>query len=75
MNKQLFMAWLRQRGFVVVATSHSETIFEKDDVRYGARQQSGWKRTRLSENRWSAAETFKYSQRFINAEGKLDWRK
>lgn len=75
MNKQLFMTWLRSRGFQPVATSPSETIFEKDDVRYGARMQSGWRRTRLSPNRWGAEETFKYSQRFINAEGKLDWRK
>lgn len=75
MHMGMFIAWLQGRGFKVVAVDASSTTFERGDVRYIARRQGGARRQKLTANRWGAEEKFKYSQRFINAEGKLDWRK
>lgn len=70
MTKQRFIAWLLSKGYVKVDGQPVDT-YEKSDVRFIARQSSLGKRVRLSPNRWSAMESWLYSQRYITHEGKL----
>jgi len=79
LTKQQFIAWLTSRGFTQVSNA-PEVTYEKGDVRYIVRQDSlgkrirySAKRIRYSANRWSGMETWRYSKRFINRQGKLDW--
>jgi hypothetical protein len=71
-NKNSFVAWLKSRGYTPV--DGEPDTYEKGDVRYTARMQSGARRNRLSANRWSAEESFRYSRRRIQPDGKLGWR-
>ncbi len=71
LNKNTFIAWLLRRGFVRVGTTDT---FEKGDVQYIARIQSLGVRTRLSANRWSAEESFRYNRRVITPADTLGWR-
>lgn len=71
LTKHNFIAWLTNRGFALVPGT--QDIYENGDVRYRVAMQSGARRTRISANRWSAEDTFRYNRRFINRDGKLDW--
>lgn len=73
MNANTFTAWLVRKGFIKVDNAPDANTYEKDDVRYIVKINSFGKRTRLSPNRWSSMETWRYNRRFINRNDKLDF--